>query len=65
VERWGNQTEDGRYAQIPFGVEVLQESAFGGFTVPVRIRGGWWYSTDRSFDFFLPVIRRAEVLPAT
>jgi hypothetical protein len=62
VGRWGNQTEDGRYATIPFGVEVFEEATFGGYTVPVRVGGGWWFGTKRYFDFFHPVIERTELL---
>jgi len=60
LERWGNQTETGRYAAIPFGVEVLEEGEFHGYTVPRRLRGGWWYGSERCFDFFHPEIRRVQ-----
>ena len=60
MERWGNLTEDGHYAHIPFGVEVLEERTFGGYTIPVRVHVGWWYGTDHYFDFFHSMIQRAE-----
>lgn len=56
LPRWGNQTPDGRFATVPFGVDVLEERTFGGYTVPARVSGGWWHGTDRAFDFFRPVI---------
>lgn len=33
---------------IPYGVRVEAEASFGGYTVPIRMRGGWWYGTERS-----------------
>ena len=60
LERWGDQTEGGHYGPIPFGMDVLEERDFGAYTIPSRIAGGWWYGTDRFFDFFHGVIRRAE-----
>jgi hypothetical protein len=60
MDRWGNLTPDGRYAAIPFGVDVLAERTFCGYTVPSGVRVGWWYGTDRAFEFF-----RAELLQAT
>lgn len=48
LERWG--TVDVPTARpIPYGFEVLNHASFGGITIPVRLRGGWWYGTDR-FD---------------
>lgn len=32
---------------IPYGFSVEEESTFDGITIPTRIRGGWWYGTDR------------------
>lgn len=48
LERWG--TVDVPSARlIPYGFDVLDSTTFGGVTLPVRLRGGWWYGTDR-FD---------------
>lgn len=48
LERWG--TVDVPSARpIPYGFEVLDAATFEGVTIPVRLRGGWWYGTDR-FD---------------
>lgn len=32
---------------IPYGVRVEQERTFEGITIPTRVRGGWWYGTER------------------
>jgi hypothetical protein len=50
--RWGNQTEDKNYANIPFGGEYLAEQTFGGYTIPSRMGAGWWFGTERYFEFF-------------
>lgn len=60
MERWGNLTEDGHFARIPFGVNVTEECSFDGYTIPCRIEGGWWYGTDRSFGFIHTIIRSAN-----
>ena len=60
LPRWGDQTEDRHHALIPFGVEVLEECTFDGYTIPARLGGGWWYDTERYFESFRPVIERAE-----
>lgn len=58
-ERWGSQTDDGRFALIPFGAYVLGERTFGGYTIPSRIQAGWWFDTERYFDFFHALIENA------
>jgi hypothetical protein len=47
MERWGNLTEDGSFRHIPYGVAVDEERTFGGYTIPSKVRVGWWYGTDR------------------
>jgi hypothetical protein len=32
---------------IPYGVRVEAETLFGGYAIPTRVRGGWWYGTER------------------
>lgn len=32
---------------IPYGFRVEAERTFGGYTIPSRVRGGWWYGTER------------------
>lgn len=60
VLRWGDKTEDGSHNYIPFGGEVLEEKTFKGFTIPSQINAGWWFGTDKYFDFFHANIEQAE-----
>jgi hypothetical protein len=53
MQRWGNLTEDGSYQYIPYGIRATEERAFGGYTIPTRLAGGWWYGADN----YLEVIR--------
>ena len=48
LDRWGDVGVD-HFQPIPYGFAVAVEGTFGGVTIPTRIRGGWWYGTDR-FD---------------
>ena len=36
---------------VPFGVAVEKEKEFSGYTIPLRLRGGWWYGTERYSEF--------------
>lgn len=58
--RWGNQTETGQYAYIPFGAEFQQEQSFDGFTIPSQIRAGWRLDSDRPFEFFRATLEQAQ-----
>ncbi len=60
LPRWGDKTEDSSYAYIPFGGKVLEEETFGGFTIPSQINVGWWFGTDKYFNFFRATIEQAE-----
>jgi hypothetical protein len=46
LDRWGDVGVD-RFQRIPYGFTVEDEGTFDGVTIPTRIRGGWWYGTDR------------------
>lgn len=35
------------WQRIPYGFAVEEEATFGGYTIPSRLRGGWWFGTDR------------------
>jgi hypothetical protein len=59
LKRWGNLTESGQYDYIPFGVRFDEERTFGGFTIPTRLRAGWWFGTDRHSEFFRAHIEKA------
>ncbi len=43
--RWGNPEGHG-YRTIPFGGIAEKESTFGGFTIPSKLRIGWYFGTD-------------------
>ena len=58
-ERWGDRTDDGRFALIPFGADILEERTFGGYTIPSRLHAGWWFGTPHYFDFFHALIENA------
>ncbi|WP_242055467.1 DUF6920 family protein [Nostoc flagelliforme] len=58
--RWGEHTEDGSYAYIPFGGEFQEEQTFGGFTIPAQINAGWWFGTERYLEFFRAKVEQAE-----
>jgi hypothetical protein len=60
VQRWGDQTPDGRYAFVPFGIELEEERSFGGYTIPTRLTAGWRLGDEGAFEFF-----RAEIIQAT
>jgi hypothetical protein len=48
LDRWGNVGVPSARL-IPYGFVVDDEATFGGVTIPVRLRGGWWFGTSR-FD---------------
>jgi hypothetical protein len=48
LPRWGNPG-GGRFHDVDFGAIVEQEATFGGYTIPARMRVGWYFGTDR-FD---------------
>ena len=46
MQRFGNvRVPD--WDLIPYGFVSEAETTFGGYTIPLRMRGGWWYGTDR------------------
>jgi hypothetical protein len=58
--RWGDQTEDKHYAKIPFGGEYAAEQTFGGYTIPAQMGAGWWFGTERYFEFFRVTLEQAQ-----
>src|SRR3569623_1744914 len=46
ISRWGNP-EGGAFHYLPCGGYVEQEGRFGGYTIPTRMRVGWYFGTDR------------------
>ncbi|NIR64472.1 MAG: hypothetical protein GWN61_10055 [candidate division Zixibacteria bacterium] len=46
LSRWGNpEGDDFRYTD--FGAIVEEENTFGGYTIPTRLRVGWYFGIDR------------------
>ena len=48
LDRWGDVGVPAP-TLLPYGFAVEEEATFEGVTIPTRLRGGWWYGTDR-FD---------------
>jgi hypothetical protein len=44
--RWGNPG-DGPFRYEKFGAFVDDEGTFGGYTIPIRLRVGWYFGTER------------------
>jgi len=44
--RWGNPEGHG-YGALPFGGMAEEECTFGGFTIPSKLRIGWYFGTGR------------------
>jgi len=49
LARWGNPG-GGPFRALPFGGIVEEERAFGGYTIPSRLRVGWHIDGDRFED---------------
>lgn len=56
----GNQTEKGDWHNIPFGEEIQAEKTFGGSTIPAKMIAGWWFGTDKYWEFFQLSIEQAK-----
>jgi hypothetical protein len=59
--RWGN-TGDGTFRLAEFGALVEDEGTFDGYTVPTRVRAGWYFGTPRfeaDGEFFRGTIDQA------
>jgi hypothetical protein len=59
IMRWGKVGRQD-FGYIPFGGELLAERRFGPFTLPSRVRIGWWFGTPRYRPFIEATIRIAE-----
>jgi hypothetical protein len=46
LPRWGNP-DGGVFREIDFGALVEQEATFAGYTIPVRLRAGWYFGDER------------------
>lgn len=62
LQRWGNP-ENAAYHYVPFGGSADQEKTFDGYTIPTRLRVGWYFGTpqsDTDGEFFRCTIDHAE-----
>jgi hypothetical protein len=60
-DRWGNP-DGGEYRYVDFGVIVEESKSFEGYTIPSRIRAGWFFDSDRfesAGEFFHCTIDKA------
>lgn len=46
MPRWGNPG-GAKFGYVNFGGFVEEEKRFGGYTIPSRMRAGWYFGTDR------------------
>lgn len=61
--RWGSTgTENHRFQPIPYGMIVDRSQTVDGYTLPVEMRGGWWYGTDRYIESIVMKIGDARFL---
>jgi hypothetical protein len=61
-KRWGSP-DGGDYCPVEFGVIIQERGTFGGYTIPTRIRAGWFLGSDRfesAGEFFHCTIDRAS-----
>ena len=49
LARWGNP-DGGAFRDVSFGACVDQEATFGGYTIPARLRVGWYFDDPQRFD---------------
>ena len=62
LPRWGNP-EGAAFHDVNFGGVLETEGTFEGYTIPTRIRAGWYFGTDRfetDGEFFRATIDQAH-----
>ena len=62
LKRWGNP-DGAAYGYVPFGGIADREETFGGYTIPTRLRVGWYFGAprfDAGGEFFRCTIDHAE-----
>ncbi len=62
LPRWGNP-EGAPFHYADFGAVAEEERTFAGYTIPTRIRAGWYFGTERferEGEFFRAKIEAAE-----
>jgi len=61
LQRWGNP-DGGAFQLLDFGGLVADERTFDGYTIPTRVRVGWYFGTprfDTEGEFFRATIDHA------
>jgi len=56
LPRWKDDIKE----YVPFGVVIKEEQEFGGYTIPSRLHGGWWYGSEQYAEFFRFTIEQAK-----
>jgi len=60
--RWGNP-EGAAFHEVNFGGVLVEERTFEGYTIPTRIRAGWYLASDRfesDGEFFRATVDQAH-----
>jgi len=61
LQRWGNPG-GGRFRSVDFGAVIEEERTFDGYTIPTRVRVGWFFGSprfDTEGEFFRATIEHA------
>jgi len=58
--RWGDPDGDGVFSEAPFGAELSGPRAFGGHTIPTKVRVGWGFGTSAFAPFMEAEITDAD-----
>lgn len=60
VQRYNESQKGFPQGEVPFGVAAEEEATFDGYTIPVRVRGGWGYGTPGYVESFRFTIESAH-----
>jgi hypothetical protein len=62
LQRWGNP-DGGPFRAVDFGAVAEDEQTFGGYTIPTRLRVGWYVGSpqfESAGEFFRVTIDDAR-----
>lgn len=61
MQRWGDPDRSGTFRLAPFGAVVEDEATFAGYTIPSRLRVGWYLGTAafEAGEFFRATVDNA------
>jgi hypothetical protein len=60
THRWGNAGARGTpYREVSFGIDVIEETAFGAVTIPTRVLLSWEPDSEEPLELFRPEIIEA------